>query len=162
MILTAGGIEDDEASRRGVPESPSEELREADYQDLREELRSLEPNNPNLDEIRDPNKAPSPEAVESLRREVEAARIRQAGSPDDLKDRIRNPTKQESPVWNDFENAGNGRKYSGYGSSKRYYEWDYTHNDIEVYDSKGNHRGTIDPVTGEQIKPAVPGRRIKL
>ncbi|MDP9897880.1 colicin E3/pyocin S6 family cytotoxin [Variovorax ginsengisoli] len=73
-----------------------------------------------------------------------------------------NPSKQDSPVWADLDNAGNGRKTSGSGSGKRYYEWDYTHNDIEQYDRRGNHLGSIDPVTGELYKPPVPGRRIKL
>lgn len=32
---------------------------------------------------------------------------------------------------------GKDRKTSGTGSNKKYYEWDHTHNDIEVYDKKG-------------------------
>ena len=73
-----------------------------------------------------------------------------------------NPSKQDSPVWADLASAGNGRKTSGSGSGKRYYEWDYTQNDIEQYDRRGNHLGSIDPITGELYKPPVPGRRIKL
>jgi hypothetical protein len=53
------------------------------------------------------------------------------------------------------------RKTSGSGSQKRYYEWDYTHNDIEVYDKNGKHLGSMDPTTGEMYKPAVDGRSIK-
>lgn len=48
----------------------------------------------------------------------------------------------------------NGEK----GSKKRYYKWDRTHNDIEVFDADGNHKGSMDPVTGRIIKPAVRGR----
>ncbi|WP_431322670.1 hemagglutinin repeat-containing protein [Rhizobium sp. YTU87027] len=76
--------------------------------------------------------------------------------------RLTNPTKGESKVWQELDNAGNGRKKSGTGSKTRYYEWDYTHNDIEVYDNKGRHLGSADPTTGEIYKPPVPGRKIKL
>jgi filamentous hemagglutinin len=77
-------------------------------------------------------------------------------------DRVTNPTKGESPIWKGLDNAGNGRKKSGSGSKTRYYEWDHTHNDIEVYDNKGRHLGSADPSTGELYKPRVPGRKIQL
>ncbi|MFI0193028.1 DNRLRE domain-containing protein [Streptomyces sp. NPDC017086] len=48
------------------------------------------------------------------------------------------------------------------GKSRRYYEWDYTHGDIEVYDSKGNHLGSADPEGGHIYKPKVKGRKIKV
>ncbi len=67
-----------------------------------------------------------------------------------------NPSKADSPVWQDLNNAGNGVKTDG----KRYYEWDYTHNDIEVYNKRGEHLGSMDPATGEIYKPAVPGRKL--
>ena len=41
-------------------------------------------------------------------------------------------------------------------------EWDHTHGDIEVYDKRGRHLGSMDPVTGNMSKPAVPGRKIEL
>jgi Cytotoxic len=41
------------------------------------------------------------------------------------------------------------------------YEWDHTHNDIEVYDSKGRHLGSKDPLTSEMYKGPVKGRKIK-
>jgi hypothetical protein len=53
-------------------------------------------------------------------------------------------------------------KSSGSGSKKQYYDWDYTHNDIEVYNSKGRHLGSMDPMTGEMYKLPVPGRTIKV
>lgn len=53
-------------------------------------------------------------------------------------------------------------KSSGKGANKQYYEWDYTHNDIEVYNNRGQHLGSMDPTTGEMYKDAVPGRIIKL
>ncbi|MEM5329395.1 hemagglutinin repeat-containing protein [Paraburkholderia sp. JHI2823] len=67
-----------------------------------------------------------------------------------------NPAKADSPVWQGLRGAGNGVKTDG----DRLYEWDYTHNDIEVYDKRGRHLGSADPVTGELYKPAVPGRRL--
>ncbi|MBZ8173994.1 hypothetical protein FOG27_00435 [Staphylococcus delphini] len=65
-------------------------------------------------------------------------------------------------MWKKFKSAKNGRKTSGSGKNKRYYEWDNTHKEIEVYNSKGVHIGVMDPLTGKMIKPAVKGRRIKL
>ena len=73
-----------------------------------------------------------------------------------------NVDKQESKVWKELDNVkGKNRKTSGYGKNKKYYEWDYTHNDIEVYNNKGQHLGSMDPVTGEMYKSAVKGRNIK-
>ena len=81
---------------------------------------------------------------------------------DSAKERVENPSKGESKVWKDLDNVkGKDRKTSGKGKNKKYYEWDNTHNDIEVYDKNGNHLGSMDPTTGEMYKPAVPGRTIK-
>ncbi len=66
-----------------------------------------------------------------------------------------------SDVWKDFNDwRGKTRTNGLSGKNKRYYEWDYTHNDIEVYDKAGRHLGSMDPNTGEMIKPAVSGRTI--
>ena len=74
-----------------------------------------------------------------------------------------NPSKSEIPIWKSFDNVkGSDRKTSGTGKNKRYYEWDNTHNDIEVYDKNGKHLGSMDPTTGEMYKPAVPGRTITI
>ena len=67
-----------------------------------------------------------------------------------------NPSKADSPVWQGLRPAGNGVRTDG----DRLYEWDYTHNDIEVYDRRGRHLGSADPVSGELYKPAVPGRKL--
>lgn len=67
-----------------------------------------------------------------------------------------NPSKADSPVWQNLDNAGNGVKTDG----KRFYEWDYTHNDIEVYNKRGVHLGSMDPLTGDMYKDAVPGRKL--
>jgi len=77
------------------------------------------------------------------------------------KEQAKNPTKGESEVWKKLDNVkGSNRKTSGSGQNKKYYEWDYTHNDIEVYNKNGRHLGSMDPTTGEMYKPAVPGRTI--
>ncbi len=81
---------------------------------------------------------------------------------DKTADQIKNITKQESKVWKSFDNYKNGIKSTGKGSNKQYYEWDHTHNDIEVYNNKGKHLGSMDPTTGKMYKPAVKGRTIKL
>lgn len=75
-------------------------------------------------------------------------------------DRVKKMQPAESSVWKSFASAGNGRKTSGDGKGKRFYEWDYLHGEIEMYDSKGKHLGVLDPNTGAVYKPAVPGRKI--
>nr|WP_245746501.1 colicin E3/pyocin S6 family cytotoxin [Evansella caseinilytica] len=77
--------------------------------------------------------------------------------------RVFNVKKQESSVWKDLDNVkGKDRKTTGTGRNKRYYEWDHTHNDIEVYDKKGKHLGSMDPLTGEMYKGPVQGRTITI
>ncbi len=77
-------------------------------------------------------------------------------------DRIVNPSKTESKVWNALNNYKNGYKTSGSGKSLKYYSWDHTHNEIEVFNRNGKHIGVMDPTTGEWIKNAVAGRNIIL
>ena len=48
------------------------------------------------------------------------------------------------------------------GSQRRYYEKDYTHRDVEVYDRYGNHLGSMDPKTGELTKDPDPKKSIDL
>jgi len=43
-----------------------------------------------------------------------------------------------------------------------FYEWDSLHGEVEWYDRCGYHAGVLDAVTGEQIKPAVRGRKINV
>lgn len=43
---------------------------------------------------------------------------------------------------------------------ERLYEWDDLHQEVEVYDKRGNHLGAVDAVTGEHIKDPVAGRTI--
>ncbi|RHZ35548.1 colicin E3/pyocin S6 family cytotoxin [endosymbiont GvMRE of Glomus versiforme] len=73
--------------------------------------------------------------------------------------RIVNPSKKNSPVWKGLKYKGrdrygdkvmtNGRT----GSKERLYQWDDTHNDIEVFSDSGNkHLGSMDPRTGKMYK----------
>jgi len=69
----------------------------------------------------------------------------------------------DSPFWQGLKPYRGKTKTNGEsGKRRRYFEWDHTDGDIEVYDGRGNHLGSASPETGEQTKPAVPGRRIDL
>lgn len=69
--------------------------------------------------------------------------------------------KQASPIWRQTKPYRGKTRTNGLaGKKKRFYEWDHTHKDIEVYDQRRNHLGTMDPTTGRMIKPAVPDRRL--
>ena len=75
--------------------------------------------------------------------------------------RIFNVSKQNSKIFNKFKSVkGKSYRYSGTGKSKKYYDWDFTHNDIEVYDKNGKHLGSMNPSTGKMYKDAVKGRRL--
>ncbi len=72
-------------------------------------------------------------------------------------------SKVESPIWQGFQAWRGQTKTNGEsGSKRRYYEWDNTHEDIEVYDSNGKHLGSMDPMTGTMTKGPVSGRKIDL
>jgi hypothetical protein len=72
-------------------------------------------------------------------------------------------TKATSPIWQSTKSFRGSIKTNGLtGSARRYFVWDYTHGDIEVFDKLGNHLGSMDPGTGDMIKPAVPGRTITI
>ncbi|WP_440864670.1 colicin E3/pyocin S6 family cytotoxin [Symbiopectobacterium purcellii] len=69
-----------------------------------------------------------------------------------------------------IKKKGNTPKQGGSGKRDRWidakgrtiYEWDYQHGELEGYRaSDGEHLGSFDPKTGQQSKPAVPGRNIK-
>ena len=65
--------------------------------------------------------------------------------------------------WRDLSPFRGKTKTNGKsGKDRRYYERDHTHGDVEVYDSRGNHLGSMDPETGEMTKPPVPGRKINV
>jgi Cytotoxic len=46
------------------------------------------------------------------------------------------------------------------GKKAEYYEWDHTHNDIEVYDKNYQHKHVIDPVLGTVKEGPVKGREL--
>ncbi|CAF2126509.1 unnamed protein product, partial [Rotaria magnacalcarata] len=66
----------------------------------------------------------------------------------------------QSPIWKSLPNYIQETKQDS--KLKRYYEWDYLHGDIEVYNSREIHLGCIDSFAGEWIKGAVKGRKITL
>ena len=71
--------------------------------------------------------------------------------------------KAESPVFKGFKPHRGKTKTNGLsGNNKRFNVWDHTHGDIEVYNRREKHLGTIDPIFGREIKPPVPGRKIDL
>ncbi|SER96767.1 S-type Pyocin [Pseudomonas sp. NFACC02] len=54
---------------------------------------------------------------------------------------------------------GSAKKRARWKDSKgRIYEWDSQHGAVEMYDKQGKHLGEYNPETGEQTKPAKPGR----
>lgn len=88
-----------------------------------------------------------------------------SGGGDKVRDLIEQAGRQakmnraESPVWASLKPYRGGTRTNGLnGRQQRFFEWDHTHGEIEVYDRNGNHLGAMDPATGELIKPAVKGR----
>jgi hypothetical protein len=69
----------------------------------------------------------------------------------------------EYTFWENLQPFRGSIKTNGLsGKARRFFEWDHTHDDVEVYDSRGRHLGSADPSTGDMVKPAVPGRRLNL
>ena len=69
--------------------------------------------------------------------------------------------KPNSSIWTNKKPHREKKTNGKTGKKKRYYEWDNTHGDIEVYDARGRHLGTQDPITGEIIKPSVGNGKIE-
>jgi RHS repeat-associated protein len=67
------------------------------------------------------------------------------------------PTRPKTPV-----QGGGGLRRRWKGSDGRIYEWDSQHGRVEIYDKRGRHVGEFDPNSGEQTKPATPGRKVKI
>lgn len=44
----------------------------------------------------------------------------------------------------------------------RYYTWDSLHGEIEVFDKRGWHLGSLDAISGTFIKNPVKGRKINV
>ena len=63
------------------------------------------------------------------------------------------PVKSKSSV-----QGGGGMRSRWKDKKGRIYEWDSQHGAVEMYDSQGKHLGEFNSETGEQTKPAKPGR----
>jgi len=42
------------------------------------------------------------------------------------------------------------------------YTWDGLHGEVEVFNTRGEHQGVVDAVTGSPLKPARKGRKIRV
>ena len=60
----------------------------------------------------------------------------------------------------DYLGAFSGERRWRSKDGNRLYTWDSLHGEVEVFNKRGRHLGTIDPVHGNLIKPAVKGRTI--
>lgn len=64
------------------------------------------------------------------------------------------PAKDKSSI-----QGGGGKRRRWKDGKGRIYEWDSQHGKVEIYSPQGTtHLGEFDPETGEQTKPAKPGR----
>jgi Cytotoxic len=73
-------------------------------------------------------------------------------------------TKSNSPVWKSLKPyKGSLRTNGKSGKAQRFYEWDYTHNDIEEFGPAPHyeHLGSRHPSTNKLYKGPVPGRNLK-
>jgi hypothetical protein len=60
-----------------------------------------------------------------------------------------NCLKAESSIWKGFKpHKGKYKTNNETGKKKQYYEWDYLHNEIEVYDHNWNPIHAMDPIKG--------------
>ncbi len=57
---------------------------------------------------------------------------------------VKNGVTYPVPLGDDLKPDRGGRKNNGKkGKKKEIYEWDHTHDDIEVYNGKGKHKGSM-------------------
>jgi Cytotoxic len=65
-------------------------------------------------------------------------------------------------ILDEFESLGApyGERRWRSDDGKRLYTWDSLHGEIEVFNGRGKHLGSMDPITGEMVKPAIAGRTI--
>lgn len=74
-------------------------------------------------------------------------------------------TKKPIPPGSILESAEslgsfNGEKRWRSVDGTRLYAWDAFHGEVEVYNRRGHHLGSLDPMSGKLIKDAVRGRKI--
>jgi Cytotoxic len=67
--------------------------------------------------------------------------------PSILDDCIKHRVKNRKQIWKSID-------------GKRFYTWDGRHGELEVFNKKGFHIGSFDPVNGEMLKSAVQGRKL--
>ena len=66
------------------------------------------------------------------------------------------PVKWKTPM-----RGGGGMRRRWKDERGNIYEWDYRHGTVEMYDPRGRHLGEFDPVNGQKLKAAQPGRRVE-
>jgi hypothetical protein len=59
-----------------------------------------------------------------------------------------------------LKNKSRRRRWKG--QKGQIFEEDSRHADLEKYNARGRHEGSVDPETGEIIKPPIKGRRIEI
>jgi hypothetical protein len=62
----------------------------------------------------------------------------------------------------EFFGVRGGRRIWRSKDGKHYYTWDSRHGEIEVFDVRGRHLGSVDARDGRLLKEAVPGRRLEI
>lgn len=55
-----------------------------------------------------------------------------------------------------------GRKVWRSMDGQRYLTWDSQHGEVEVFNARGRHLGSIDARNGQFLKEAVKGRRLEI
>ncbi len=65
-------------------------------------------------------------------------------------------------ILDEFEYLGapHGERRWRTDGGKRLYTWDSLHGEVEVFNARGRHLGSLHAITGEMVKLAVPGRKI--
>ncbi|MFC5315448.1 colicin E3/pyocin S6 family cytotoxin [Azospirillum rugosum] len=62
----------------------------------------------------------------------------------------------------DFHKVIDGRKVWKNQDGTRYYSWDALHGEVEMFDRRGYHLGSLHPEDGRPLKDPVRGRRLNV
>ena len=69
-------------------------------------------------------------------------------------------SKSQSPIWKSLKPYRDNIKTNGLSGSKcLYFQWDYTHQEIEMYNHRGRPVDALDPITGERLFKEVSRHR---
>ncbi len=60
----------------------------------------------------------------------------------------------------DYLGLKNNQKLWRSKNGRRHYTWDGLHGEVEVFDRRGHHLGSLDAICGRKLKDAENGRRI--